>query len=92
MMLNCVVSNCGATICQIMDYTDDFWWFWTAFYPIIVATVMIYFLRQEFQWGWNMYRFTHIVYVSVDDGPKVVLLCNLYFFCTCIFVLYFVIT
>ena len=37
-----------------------------------------------------MYGFTHIVCVSFADGFTVLLLCILYFFCTCISVLYFV--
>ena len=59
-MLNYIVSNCRATIC--------FWWFWTSFYLIMEATVITCFLRQYFQWGWNMYVFTHIVCVSFADG------------------------
>ena len=39
-----------------------------------------------------MYGFTHIVSVSFADGYIGLLLCILYFFYTCIFVLYFVLT
>ena len=63
---------------QITDSTDDFWWFWTAFYHIVEATVIT--------------CVTHIVSVSFADGFIVLLLCMLYFFCTYTFVLYFILT
>ena len=47
---------------------DDFWCFWTAFYPIMEATVITCFLRQYFQWSWTIPGFTHIVCVSFADG------------------------
>ena len=68
MMLKYVVSNRGATICQIMGSTDDFWWSWTASYLIMEDTVITCFLRQDFQWGWTMYEFTHILGVIFADG------------------------
>ena len=68
---------------------DDFWWFWTAFYLIMEATVITCFSRKYFQWGWNMSVFTHIVCMSFADGFTGLLLCILYFFCTFIFVLHF---
>ena len=39
-----------------------------------------------------MYGFIQIVCVSFADGFTIFLLCILYFFCTCIFVLYFLLT
>ena len=83
-MVSCVVSNCGYTMCQIMDYTDDFWWLWTAFYPIMEATAIACFCIQDFQGGWTMYGFTHIVYFSFPNSIITLLLCILYFFYTCI--------
>ena len=79
---------------NVSDYysIDGFLWFWTAFYPIIEATVITCFLRQYFQWGWTMSVFTHIVCVIFDYGFTGLLLCILYFFCTWIFVLYFLLT
>ena len=90
MMLNGVVSNCGTTMCQITESTDDLWWFWAVFYPIIVDTVIHYFLRNYFKLHWTMYGYTHIVCVRFYDGFTGLLLHLLSFFCTCIFVLYFV--
>ena len=92
MILNCVVSNIGATMYQIMESTDDVWWFWTAFYPIMEATVIDCFFRQEFQWGWSMSWFTNIFCVSFADGFTVLLLHILYFLFTGTLVLYFVLT
>ena len=92
MILKCVVSNCGNILFQIMDSTDDFWLFWAAFYPIMEAIAIACFLRQDFQWVWTMSGFTHIVCVSFTDGFTGFLLCILYFLCSCIFALYFVLT
>ena len=51
-----------------------------------------YILRQEFQWRWNMSRFTHIAFVSFSDGFIGFLLCVLYFLCICISIKQFVFT
>ena len=71
---------------------DDFWWSWTVFHPITEDTVITCFLRQDFQWVWTMYGFKHIICVIFDNEFIGFLLCILYFFCTCIFVLYFLLT
>ena len=48
MMLRYVVSHCGTAICHITDSNDDFWWFWTAFYTVMVATDKPVFLDNAF--------------------------------------------